>query len=129
VVEIEPLNVVPVGNIIGNWADDAESEIAGRVVAETKRAINDIIRSVVIAILVSMVIFFIFPTRRMLREEKTGLNNNLDEKAENNLLKLLLNRRKPKLQLDFGYACFGLIFLGLSRIQVASGKGKKHLRK
>jgi hypothetical protein len=29
----------------------------------------------------------------MLREEKTGLNNNLDEKAKNNLSKLLLRGR------------------------------------
>ena len=61
VVEIEPLNVVPVGNIIGNCADDAERVIAGRVVADAKRAIKDIIRSAVIAILVSILIFFIFP--------------------------------------------------------------------
>jgi hypothetical protein len=66
----------------------------------------------------------------MLREENTGLNNNLDKKAKNNLSKLLINRRKQKLQLHFRYAYFGLIFiLWFEQIQVASGRGKKHLRK
>ena len=61
VVEIDPLNKAPVGNIMGNCADDAERVIVGRVVADAKRAMKDIIIRVVIAILVSILIFFIFP--------------------------------------------------------------------
>ena len=82
VVEIDPLKMAPVGNIMGNCADDAERVIVGRVVADAKRVMKDSIIRVVIAILVSILIFFHFPTRQMPREEKTDLNNNLDVKEK-----------------------------------------------
>jgi hypothetical protein len=56
--------------------------IAGRVVAEATRVINDIIRSAVIVVQLNILIFFIFPARLMPKEEETDLNNNLDEKEK-----------------------------------------------
>jgi hypothetical protein len=61
VVEIDPLNIVPLGNKMGNCVDDAERVIAGRVLAEAKRDTNENAKRVIIAKLVSILIFFIFP--------------------------------------------------------------------
>jgi len=82
VVEIVPLNVVPAGITYCNWLDDAERVKVGTVVANAERAINDANSKAVNAAKISNLVFFIIPTRRMPKEEKTGLNNNRVEKEK-----------------------------------------------
>ena len=77
-----PLNVVPAGITYFNWLDDAERVKVGTVVANAERAINDANSKAVNAAKISNLVFFIFPTRRMPKEEKTGLNNNRVEKEK-----------------------------------------------
>jgi len=82
VVEIVPLNVVPAGITYCNWFEDAERVKLGSVTADAERAINDANSKAVNAVEISNLVFFIFPTQRMPREEKTGLNNNRAEKKK-----------------------------------------------
>ena len=61
VVEIEPLNVVPVGNMTGSRPPDDERVKVEVVAAEAKRADKEIIISAVNAVHEYILVFSIFP--------------------------------------------------------------------
>ena len=66
VVEIEPLNVVPVGSVIGSCVDDEESVKVETVVANTECAIKGMISTANNTVNITNLIFFIFPLEECL---------------------------------------------------------------
>ena len=61
VVRIEPLNVVPLGNMTDSRPPDAERVNVEVVAAEAKRTDNEIISSAINAVHDNILVFSIFP--------------------------------------------------------------------